>query len=87
MLNRLFQIGLWGVLGITLVIMLINAVYMFISPRAWFALPGWLRLQGVLTVRKYGAGAGALQVRALGAIIIATMVWVLIDILPAIHKK
>ena len=53
-----------------------NAVYMLVSPQAWFRLPGWIRLNGTLTEKRYGIGWGAVQVRLLGAIMLAVIVWV-----------
>ena len=76
MLDRLVHLGLWVALGITVAVMLVNAFYMVISPKAWFRLPSWLGLPGVLTTERYGSGWGGLQVRILGMIIIATSGWI-----------
>jgi hypothetical protein len=54
MLKRLLHIGLWVTFAVTATIMVINALYMLVSPKAWFALPRWLGLQGVLTPEWYG---------------------------------
>jgi hypothetical protein len=67
--------GLAGVVGLVLTI---NALYMLISPRAWFRLPEFLRLNGSLT-EKYAKGLGADQVRLLGAIFLAVIGWALYD--------
>ena len=53
-----------------------NAFYMLISPQAWFRLPGWIRLNGTLIQKKYGSGWGAVQIRVLGAIMLAVITWV-----------
>lgn len=53
----------------------LNTVYMLVSPQAWFRLPGWIRLNGSLTEKKYGSGWGAVQVRLLGAVMLAVFVW------------
>jgi len=87
MLNQLLRIGLWAALAVTVAILLINAFYMVISPRAWFALPRWLGLQGVLTLDRYGARRGALQVRVLGAIVIATVGWIAIELISTLGKR
>jgi hypothetical protein len=76
MVARLLHFGLWIAVAITATIMLINAFYMLISPKAWFALPRWLGLHGVLTQERYGNRWGAVQVRILGTIFIATTVWI-----------
>jgi hypothetical protein len=62
-------------------IMVVNASLMLVSPRIWFGLPGWMRLQGVLTRERYGSGFGALQLRLLGAIILGTIIWVAVRLL------
>jgi hypothetical protein len=76
MLDRYLRIGIWAAFGFTIAMMLVNSVYMLVSPTAWFALPKCVRLQGVLTFDRYGKGWGALQVRILGAIITLTIVWI-----------
>lgn len=70
------HIAVWVAFGITVTVMLVNAFYMVISPDAWFRLPRWLGLQGVLTRDRYGSTWGALQVRILGVIIISTSAWI-----------
>ncbi len=62
-------------------VLAINAAFMLVSPRAWFRLPGWLKRQGSLTKDKFATGWGAIQVRLTGAVILATIAWVLYDML------
>jgi hypothetical protein len=62
------------------VIFVINAAYMLVSPRAWFALPSWLRATGSLPQGRYTSGWGAVQVRIGGAVFLAGLVWVLYDV-------
>ena len=76
MLDRFIHIAVWVAFCMTVIVMLVNAFYMVISPDAWFRLPRWLALQGVLTRHRYGSGWGALQVRILGGIIIVTSAWI-----------
>src|SRR6185503_10419237 len=76
MLDRILNIGLWVSVALVVAILLINALYMVVSPTSWFALPRWLRLNGVLTLERYGGGWGALQVRILGVITVVTIGWV-----------
>jgi hypothetical protein len=87
MLERLLHIGLWVAFAVTATIMLINAFYMLISPKAWFVLPKWLGLQGVLKPEQYGNRWGALQVRVLGAIIIVTAAWIATELVATIGKR
>jgi hypothetical protein len=60
---------------------LFNGAVMLISPKAWWRLPSWLAGHGTMTERKYDSRGGRLQVRALGAIFIAVVAYVVIDIL------
>jgi hypothetical protein len=70
--------GLGGIVGL---LVTINAAYMVISPRAWFRLPDFLRLNGSLSEKKYAEGLGADAVRLLGAIFLTGIGWVLYDLL------
>ena len=54
-----------------------NGTLMLISPRIWFRVPQWVRLSGSLSETKYSSGWGAAQIRALGACLLAIMVWFL----------
>ena len=60
---------------VVLGVLSVNAPLMFISPRAWFRLPTWIRLSGSLSEAKYSAGWGAVQVRILGAVLLATILY------------
>jgi hypothetical protein len=62
------------------VLITINALYMLISPRAWFRLPSFLRFNGTLTEKKHAEGLGADKVRLLGAIFLTGIGWVLYDL-------
>jgi hypothetical protein len=87
MLDRLIHFGLWAAFGITVVVMLVNAFYMVVSPKAWFRLPRWLGLQGVLTPERHSSSWGGLQVRILGMIIIATAGWITYKLLASLAGK
>jgi hypothetical protein len=67
------------ILALTAVAIGVNALFMLISPRAWFRLPDWIRAQGSLTEKKFGSGWGAIQVRITGALGLGVIVWVLYD--------
>jgi hypothetical protein len=69
----------WVSLLLLIGLIAINALFMLISPQAWFRLPGWIRAQGTLTEKKYGTGFGAIQVRITGVLVIGVIVWVLYD--------
>lgn len=81
MLNQLTRICLWIAFGVTVAVILVNALYMVASPRAWFSLPRWLGLQGALRADRYGSGWAGLRIRALGAIIVVTLAWIGYDLL------
>jgi hypothetical protein len=59
--------------------LLVNGLFMLVSPPLWFRLPNWIRAQGSLTQKKYGTGWGAAQVRLTGAWWVAVVVWVLYE--------
>ena len=73
-------LGVYLVAGV--VIALVNAAYMLLSPRAWFRLPRLMRLNGSLTEERYSRGWGAVQVRLLGAILLAVFAWLAFRAIP-----
>jgi len=77
----MFKIIGLGIAVIVSFFMMLNATFMLASPRAWFRLPGWLKLQGSLIEGKYASGWGAIQVRLTGAVILAVIAWALYDML------
>ena len=62
-------------------IMAINGAFMLVSPRAWYRLPSWLRAQGTLSEAEYGSGWGAVQLRIVGAAILAAIAWAVYSLL------
>jgi hypothetical protein len=54
-----------------------NATVMLISPKLWFRLPSWFAPRGTMAERRYGNKRGYIQVRALGAIFFAVIVWMI----------
>jgi hypothetical protein len=74
--SALGQLAGRAIIVAVFVLMLFNAAVMIISPSMWFRLPSWLRAQGTLTREKYSSGAGALRLRLLGVIVIASIAWV-----------
>lgn len=75
---RIFGLVTAGVLAL---VMMINASFMLVSPRAWFRLPVWIRYNGQLTKEKWAKGWGATQVQLAGALMLALILWVLYDVL------
>jgi len=86
-LSQLLHIGLWVGASLAAALMLVNALYMLISPRAWFKLPRYLRVQGMANRRDYESGSGALRLRMIGAITIGTAVWIAFDIISFLLAK
>jgi len=68
-------IAAWVVGALVFAAAMINAVVMVASPRRWFQMPSWLRLQGTWQEDRYSTGWGSMRVRALGAMIIAFFVF------------
>jgi hypothetical protein len=60
---------------VTLAIGSLNGAVMLFSPRKWFDLPEWLSAKGTLTRERYSKGAGAIQIRLLGAAFLALTLW------------
>jgi hypothetical protein len=79
------QIIGWLAVCALAVVLLWNGVFMLISPRAWFRLPSYLRLNGGLTEKKYGSGWGAVQTRITGGIFVGGILWVVYDML-LVHR-
>jgi uncharacterized protein YjeT (DUF2065 family) len=83
--HSVVQIMKWILLACVLVALgagvIINGLYMLVSPRAWYRLPHWFRASGGLSEEKYGSGWGAIQVRLVGATFLAVTAWVLYDVL------
>ncbi len=75
-----WQIVGWIVAGLVLVSFFVNGLYMLISPRDWFRLPGWFRASGSMRKEKYSSGWGAIQVRVTGLIFAAFVVWIVYDV-------
>jgi hypothetical protein len=69
----------WPLVAATGLIVGVNALYMLISPRAWFRLPRWIRAEGSLTKENYSTGWGAIQVRLTGALTLALIGWVIYE--------
>jgi len=61
--------------AVTLILVLVNGLAMPISPRRFFSLPSWVRAQGSLTRERYTSGWGGLQLRILGGVFVAGVVW------------
>jgi len=69
------------IVAFVVIVMAINALFMLISPRAWFRLPGWLRAQGTVTEERYSVGWGAVQLRIAGGLILGSICWVAYQLL------
>jgi hypothetical protein len=67
----------WSLIVVLGAVLLVNALFMLASPRAWFRLPRWIGVQGSLTEEKYGSGWGGIQVRLTGGISLGFIAWVL----------
>jgi len=57
--------------------MIIDGLFMLISPQAWFRLPRWFSGVGKLNEEQHTHGRGAMQIRVLGVIMIGLPLWVL----------
>jgi|1185.fasta_scaffold112436_3 ABC-type uncharacterized transport system permease subunit len=66
----MIRVGIICIAAVCGVLAFINGLYMLVSPRAWFRLPGWMRASGPLAKKDYSTGWGALQIRFLGLLIL-----------------
>jgi uncharacterized membrane protein len=69
MLDTLFRIALGMLFVITCAIVLVNGLFMLLSPAAWFALPKWIGFHGAFARKTHGSGLGAVVVRLTGFIL------------------
>ena len=60
---------------------LANGLLMAVSPRAWFRLPKWIGVHGSLNKEKYSSGPASIEVRLLGAILVAVVGWIVYDVI------
>jgi hypothetical protein len=76
----MLQILGWFIVAVLGVGLLVNALFMFLSPRAWFRLPNWFPARSSsMTEERFRSGRGAIEVRLAGAAMLALIVWVLYD--------
>lgn len=61
--------------------MVVNGLFMLVSPRAWYRLPSWFRASGGLSEEKCTQGWGAVQTRLVGATFLGLTAWVVYDFL------
>jgi hypothetical protein len=69
----------WIIVGLVGLLMMVNGIFMLLSPQRWFQLPPWLGSKGTVTEQKYSDGWGAVQIRFVGAVLIGAVVWVIYD--------
>lgn len=68
-------------LAVLIIGVVVNGLYMLVSPRAWYRLPHWFRASGGLPEERYSHGWGAIQMRLVGGTFLAVTAWVLYDVL------
>jgi hypothetical protein len=70
----------WFIVIIVVTHLVINALFMLLSPKAWFRLPKWfVPLSSSVAESRFGVGRGAIGVRLTGIVILAFIVWVVYD--------
>lgn len=67
---------IWGLLPVLALYMVVNATYMIASPTAWTALPKWLKVAG-LPPPDRAFPLWSVYVRAVGALILVTVSWMM----------
>jgi hypothetical protein len=67
----------WTMIAVIGVVLSVNALFMLVSPKAWFRMPHWISAKGGLTEQKYASGWGGTQIRLMGATWLGFIVWLL----------
>jgi hypothetical protein len=73
----MLQILGWFMVAFVGVHLVVNALFMLVSPRAWFQLPNWIRTPGFWFEAKCASGGAAIQARLTGAVLLVLIVCVL----------
>jgi hypothetical protein len=71
----------WLIFGVVILVISSNALYMLFSPQAWFRLRPWIRATGTLKARNYATAGRAIELRFIGAVLLAVIGWILFDLL------
>jgi hypothetical protein len=71
----------WAILGVVLLVATLNALYMLFSPQAWFRLSPWIRATGTLRAGNYATAGHTIELRFLGAVLLAVIGWIPFDLL------
>lgn len=71
----------WAVLGAVMLVAALNALYMLFSPQAWFRLSPWIRATGTVRARNYATAGRTIELRFLGAVLLAVIGWILFNLL------
>ena len=64
---------------------IINGLFMLVSPKAWFRLPCWFRAIGWISARKSTSDWGGAQIRLLGAMFVGVMAYVVYSMFITHH--
>lgn len=71
----------WVIFGVVILMATLNALYMLFSPQAWFRLSPWIRATGTLKAKNYSTAGYAIELRFVGAVLLAIIGWILFDLL------
>jgi len=82
---------IWKIIVVLLLVyvaiaIVINGLFMFVSPRAWFRLPRGLKVSGSLPAGRYSSGWGAIEVRVAGAAVLGLMAYLLRRVFAGNHE-
>ena len=73
----------WLMLATLAITLVINGAFMLISPRAWLRLPSWFPSAGLSFRERYADGRGLIELRFVGAALLAFIGWVIYESLFA----
>jgi hypothetical protein len=80
----LIQIIGIGIAVAFMVLMIVNALVMLVSPTRWFDLPPYVGFHGTLRRSRISTFGGRLEIRALGLILVILLGWMMFGLLKSI---
>jgi hypothetical protein len=67
----------FAALAFLAVMLLVNALFMALSPKRWFRLPRWIAIWGSFRERTHSSGWGGIEVRLTGGMILAGFAYII----------
>jgi hypothetical protein len=78
LIMRMFGLAILALMGL---LMLVNALIMLFSPKAWFDLPPYISLRGSFRRERLSSFQGRLGIRLLGFVMTSVLISIMVNIL------